>query len=130
MTDAFRKSQAAASRGLMIAATCMFPMIVLADWLAGSTAVVAPALSAAFLALGWASQRLDPQNARYGSSIAIIGQAIAVTSAFAGHPWQVDMHMTFFAALAAIVLLVDVKAIIVATGLIVVHHLLVWSCRR
>lgn len=123
MTDEFRKSQATASRGLILASTCMFPVVVLVAWLADTSLVVAPGLSAAFIALGWASLRLDPQNARYGSSIAIIGQAIAATSALAGQSWQVDMHMTFFAALAALVLLVDVKAIVVATGLIVLHHL-------
>ena len=125
MTDDFRKSQATASRGLMLVATGMFPVISLVAWLADTGLVVAPGLSAAFIALGWASQRIDAQNARYGSGIAIIGQAIAVTSALAGHPWQVDMHMTFFAALAALVLLVDVRAIVVATGLIVIHHLTV-----
>jgi methyl-accepting chemotaxis protein len=123
MTDSFSISQATASRGLVVASTCMLPIIVLAAWLANTNPVVASSLSAAFIALGWVSQRLDAQNARYGSSIAIVGQAIAVTSALAGHPWQVDMHMTFFAGLAALVLLVDVKAIIVATGLIVLHHL-------
>jgi methyl-accepting chemotaxis protein len=123
MTDSFSISQATASRGLVVASTCMLPIIVLAALLANTNPVVASSLSAAFIALGWVSQRLDAQNARYGSSIAIVGQAIAVTSALAGHPWQVDMHMTFFAGLAALVLLVDVKAIIVATGLIVLHHL-------
>ncbi len=125
MTDAFRNSQATANRGLILASTVMFPIIVLVTWLADTSLVVAPGLSATFIALGWASQRLDAQNARYGSSIAIIGQAIAITSALAGNPWQVDMHMTFFAALAALVLLVDVKAIVVATGVIVLHHLTV-----
>lgn len=123
MTDAFRNSQATACRGLVLASTCMLPIILLASWLAGTSLVVAPGLSAAFIALGWASLRLDAQNARYGAGIAIIGQAIAITGALAGHPWQVDMHMTFFAALATLVLLVDVKAILVATGVIVVHHL-------
>lgn len=123
MTDAFHQSQAAACRGLLVVSTCMVPVIVLVAWLAETSLVVAPGLSVAFIALGWASQHLDPQNARYGASIAIIGQAIAVTSAFAGHPWQVDMHMTFFAALAALVLLVDARAIVVATALIVLHHL-------
>lgn len=125
MTDEFRKSQATACMGLLAVSTCSFPITLLVTWLSGANLFLAPGLSAAFIAIGWASQRLDPQNARYGSSVALIGQAIAITSALAGQPWQVDMHMTFFAALAALVLLVDVKAIVVATGLIVLHHLAV-----
>ncbi|MEP3053702.1 hypothetical protein [Ascidiaceihabitans sp.] len=31
----------------------------------------------------------------------LVGQAVAFTTAFAGHAWQVDTHMLFFALLAA-----------------------------
>lgn len=123
MKNALLESQRTASRALVIASSSMLPIIGLAAWIADAAPLVGFGLSAAFTAIGWASQRLDPQNARYGASIAMIGQAIAVTSAFSGHSWQVDMHMSFFAALATLVLLIDYRAILLATGLIVVHHL-------
>ncbi|MET0374737.1 MAG: methyl-accepting chemotaxis protein [Rhizorhabdus sp.] len=44
--------------------------------------------------------------------------------AFRGHGWQMDMHMYFFVALAALSLLCDWRPILLAAGLIAVHHLL------
>ncbi|MHA6722587.1 methyl-accepting chemotaxis protein [Sphingomonas sp. RS2018] len=40
-----------------------------------------------------------------------------------GHPWQMDAHMFFFVALAALSLLGDWRPILLATLLIAVHHL-------
>ncbi len=39
-------------------------------------------------------------------------------------PWQGDMHMYFFVALASLVILCDIWAIIPAAALVAVHHLL------
>ena len=44
--------------------------------------------------------------------------------AFRGHPWQMDMHMYFFVALAALTVLCDWRPLLLATGLIAIHHLL------
>lgn len=125
MSDAFHQSQTTACRLLLLAATSLLPVVLLGAWLAGGNLVVALCISAAFLALGWASHRSSPAAARLGASFAVIGQAIAITAVFSGHPWQIDMHMIFFAALASLVLLVDVRAILAATAVIVVHHLAV-----
>ena len=43
---------------------------------------------------------------------------------FEGHPWQMDLHMYFFAALAALAVLCDTRAILAGAGLIAAHHLL------
>ncbi|HEX7855403.1 MAG TPA: methyl-accepting chemotaxis protein [Sphingobium sp.] len=43
---------------------------------------------------------------------------------FDGHPWQMDMHMYFFATLAALTVLCDRRAIIVAVVVTAAHHLL------
>ena len=85
-------------------------------WLAGG-------ISAAFSGAALAALPAGGAVARIAAAQAIIGQSIALTAAFAGHPWQVDMHMTFFAALAFVVPLVDIAAILCATATIVVHHL-------
>ncbi|KKC26304.1 methyl-accepting chemotaxis protein [Sphingomonas sp. SRS2] len=44
--------------------------------------------------------------------------------AFRGHSWQMDMHMYFFVALAALSLLCDWRPMLLATLLIALHHLL------
>ncbi|MBX9797770.1 methyl-accepting chemotaxis protein [Sphingomonas sp.] len=43
--------------------------------------------------------------------------------AMAGHPWQADMHMPFFAVIAALVILCDWRTILAATLVTAVHHL-------
>ncbi|WP_294339030.1 methyl-accepting chemotaxis protein [uncultured Sphingomonas sp.] len=40
-----------------------------------------------------------------------------------GHPWQMDAHMFFFVAMAALVVLGDWRAIAMATVLTAIHHL-------
>lgn len=40
-----------------------------------------------------------------------------------GHPWQMDAHMFFFVAMAALVLLGDWRPIALATGLTALHHI-------
>ena len=107
---------------LMIGASAMLPIVLVASHLNGN-GLMAPVLSALFLALGWVATRRGGLHARLGVSFAVIGQPIALTTAFAGHAWQLDMHMAFFAALATLILLVDIRPVIAATGLIVVHHL-------
>ena len=39
------------------------------------------------------------------------------------HPWQMDAHMFFFVGLAALTVLCDWRAILLASGLIAAHHL-------
>jgi methyl-accepting chemotaxis protein len=40
-----------------------------------------------------------------------------------GHPWQMDMHMTFFAAVAMLLILCDWRPILAGTLVTAVHHL-------
>ena len=80
-------------------------------------------ISLAFIALGALSARVQGTFAEMGAAAALIGQAIALTTAFQGHSWQLDSHMLFFALMATLVVLVDVRALIAAATLVVVHHL-------
>ena len=40
-----------------------------------------------------------------------------------GHPWQIDLHMTYFAVLAVLMIYCDWKVILAATATVAVHHL-------
>ena len=42
---------------------------------------------------------------------------------FEGHPWQADMHMQFFAALAILAIYCNWRAIMCFTAIVAVHHL-------
>lgn len=81
------------------------------------------ATSLVFLVFGGAMARSRPNLAPVGAAIALIGQAIAFTAAFQGHPWQLDSHMMFYALLACLVSLRSIAALLVGTAIIALHHL-------
>lgn len=60
---------------------------------------------------------------RYTASAGIVLMAGLLVYVFRGHPWQIDAHMYFFAALASTLLVCDWRAVIVAAGVTAVHHL-------
>ncbi|MEO0903145.1 MAG: methyl-accepting chemotaxis protein [Pseudomonadota bacterium] len=77
------------------------------------------------LALGFAVNAVSLFSAGlrdYVVSFCFIGHCILLTSALTGHPWQIDSHMLFFAALAIISTLGNPKALIFATVLVALHH--------
>lgn len=114
--------RAEASRRLLIGSALLFPLVGLGG-LAAGTGPMAMLLSLAFLGLGWLGRFCNPAEARIATALAVIGQPIALTAALAGHPWQIDVHMVFFVAMAVLVALSDVRALLAAAGLVVVHHL-------
>ena len=65
----------------------------------------------------------NTQAFRYTVVSALMAEVMALVIASRGSPLQVDMHMAFFAALAIAALMYDVKAIIVGTALVAVHHI-------
>jgi methyl-accepting chemotaxis protein len=85
--------------------------------------VVASALMNVLPTLLARQRRYDLQVATvFGVSAAV--QPALLVYLLAGHPWQMEGHMYFFAGLAALTLLCDWRPIAVATGVIAVHHLL------
>ena len=60
---------------------------------------------------------------RYSVAVTYIIQIGLMVYVFSGHPWQVDVHMYFFAGLAIVAVLCCWRTIIVATVAIAVHHL-------
>ncbi|HVI33445.1 methyl-accepting chemotaxis protein [Phenylobacterium sp.] len=61
--------------------------------------------------------------ARLIMPMALMSQVSLLVAAFAGHPWQIDMHMAYFAALAVIIVYCDWRAIASGAALVAVHHL-------
>ena len=56
-------------------------------------------------------------------SVALMSGVSMITWQFEGHPWQIDMHMYFFAALACIVAYCDYRPIVAATVAVALHHI-------
>lgn len=51
-------------------------------------------------------------------------QTSILLGVFSGHPWQLDIHMLFFAVLAGISMMVDWRPILLSTTFVALHHLL------
>ena len=114
-------------RGIVIIAWAMLALFAIIGWSAkvdGTTGV---------LLVGALVNILPTRAALHGRHDAatrlIVGTLAAIYPAFAvfllrGHPWQMDAHMYFFAALAGLAVLVDWRPIVLAAGLIALHHLL------
>ena len=60
----------------------------------------------------------DPASAatRIVSGVALVGMAALLLVAFAGHPWQIDLHMYFFACLAMLAGWCDWRVILAAAA--------------
>ena len=57
------------------------------------------------------------------SSILLMALVSTVVAGLAGHQYQIDMHMAYFAALAVIVIYCDWRAIVGGAATVAVHHL-------
>ena len=60
--------------------------------------------------------------ARLSASAALLGEVMLITASLAGHAWQLDSHMIYFAAMAVLVTLVDPVALVLAAGLVAIQH--------
>jgi methyl-accepting chemotaxis protein len=56
-------------------------------------------------------------------SVALMGDVSMLVSQLSGHPWQIDLHMYFFASLACLVAYCDYRPIIAGTVAVALHHL-------
>ena len=99
------------------------PVSPIVGWLVGNAFLPLLLVAVLFASLGSLAVRFLPAIAPTLVSQAIVGQAIVFTASLAGHAWQVDSHMVYFAVLASVMVLNDKHAVIVAAATIVVHHL-------
>lgn len=61
--------------------------------------------------------------ARYAAAVLLVAEPALLLILFAGHPWQMDMHMYFFAIMALNIAWFDRGTILVSSLLIALHHL-------
>ncbi|MFY9292891.1 MAG: methyl-accepting chemotaxis protein [Methylorubrum rhodinum] len=120
--DRLRRS---ASRGLIGLIWLHVPLIAgIALWRGGA------ALAEGLMALGLAAAatatwRLKGEvlATRLTVAVALIGMVALLLQAMAGHPWQLDLHMYFFAALAVLSVYCDWRVLVAAAGATALHHL-------
>ncbi|MBY6093093.1 methyl-accepting chemotaxis protein [Maritimibacter alkaliphilus] len=119
----FLTAQARATQRVAWAAAALAPVGPVAALLVGNEPL--PILLFALLAGGLAlyGARAGGATGRQLVALGLVAQAMAFTAALAGHLWQLDSHMLFFALLAITMAMADASVIIVAAGVIAVHHL-------
>ena len=86
-------------------------------------AALAGAVLAGAYHLAWWRSGIAPAT-RYLSAVALVGEPALLLYLLSGHPWQMDMHMYFFAMLALTIAWCDRRAIMVAAAAIALHHTL------
>jgi len=64
------------------------------------------------------------ESSRQTIGVALVGMVMLLVYGLDGHPWQIDMHMYFFAALAMLTAFCDWKVLIVSAAMVALHHLL------
>ncbi|WP_316198940.1 methyl-accepting chemotaxis protein [Bradyrhizobium sp. SZCCHNS2002] len=89
------------------------------DWLL-PTIFIAVLASAA--TLSWRSAG-DVLSTQLTVAVALMGSASVLIYQMSGHPWQIDMHMYFFAALACLVAYCDYRPVLAGTIAVALHHL-------
>jgi len=89
--------------------------------------ILVPAAMIAVLAAAntasWYIGRGDTQS-RYTTAVAVVLSVAVLVYQMGGHPWQIDMHMYFFAALAILVVQADGRALLLAAAVVAAHHLI------
>jgi two-component system, sensor histidine kinase and response regulator len=87
----------------------------------GTPLVIAFLLALAYQ-LSWWRWGIGPTT-RYVSAVALMGEPALLVYMLQGNPWQLDMHMYFFAALALLIAWCDWWTVAIASVAILLHHL-------
>ncbi|WP_304165913.1 methyl-accepting chemotaxis protein [Phenylobacterium aquaticum] len=65
----------------------------------------------------------DAPATRMSVAVALMGSVSLLVGGMAGRPWQVDLHMAYFAALASLILYCDWSAVAAGALAVGAHHL-------
>lgn len=111
---------------ILAAYICLhLPVIALLEWLVGgglgALSVIALILAVAVAIFTAMSTGTSLQ---LFLSAALMLMIALIVAAMEGNPWQIDIHMYFFAALAMLTAFCDWRAILTGTITIALHHLL------
>ncbi len=111
----------------VLAATCVLALLVIGAGTAFAETGALPlilALAVGAIPLALVAQGRADGGTRLAMASAIAAFPMIVLYQWSGHPFMVDIHMTFFAALAMLAAMADWRPVILAAGLTAVHHLL------
>ncbi|WP_054140765.1 methyl-accepting chemotaxis protein [Bosea sp. AAP35] len=102
------------------------PMVSVAAIISDNSVIglsVAALLLAAVATICWRLSR-GAGGIRMTLSVCLMVTISLLVAALDGHAWQTDMHMAYFAALAMLIVFCDWRAIVAATVVVAVHHVM------
>ncbi|WP_313388059.1 methyl-accepting chemotaxis protein [Rhodospirillum rubrum] len=101
-------------------------LVAVAGLITGAAMLAGLAVSALFAAIPVALIFLagDSPASRSAIGVGLVIQVAVLVFMFRGHPWQIDIHLYFFAVLAILVVLCDARVILAAALTIAAHHLI------
>lgn len=111
----------------LLAATCLLAILVIGAGAAFAETGVLPlilALAVGAIPVALVAQGHADSGTRLAMGSAVAAYPMILLYQWSGHPFMVDIHMTFFAALAMLAAMADWRPVILAAGLTAVHHLL------
>ncbi|WP_425072025.1 methyl-accepting chemotaxis protein [Sagittula sp. S175] len=125
MTDNLASTESARANSLRLIGylnLCMTPVPALGAWLVGLSPWPYLVISLLIAAVTIGLQTRGGGIARVAVSLGAMGQLPLLTAALAGHSWQLDTHLIYFAVLAVLVILQDQRALLAASGIVILHH--------
>lgn len=108
---------------LALGSIALVPVSLGAAMLAQTPLLIVGAMAAFFAIVALTGAKMQTVHGRIFVALGLVGQAICITAALSGHPWQIDSHMIFFAVLAVCMVMSEPIVILVAAGAIAAHHL-------
>lgn len=117
--------RATTSKILLVALWLHVPLAVVVGVTLGSgwwVPAIFMAAMASVATISWSAAGNGPSTQMI-VAVALMSGVSMLVFQFAGHPWQVDMHMYFFAALACLVAYCDYRPIVAGTVAVALHHL-------
>src|ERR1700761_9208519 len=113
------------SKALIVVLWLHVPVSIVVGLVIGggwSMPVTLMAIMAGAATLSWRASG-NELSTRLVFAVALRGEVLVFPSQFAGHAWQADTHMYFFAALASLVAYCDYRPIVISAIAISLHHL-------
>ena len=120
--DSLRKT---ASHALLVLLWIHVPLAASIGLLRGQEWVLPTVMMAVLAGAATLSWRVsgDAPATRLTIAVALMGGVSILVYQLAGHPWQPDMHMYFFAALATLAAYCDYRPIAIGAVAVALHHL-------
>jgi len=112
--------------GLVVAAcSALLTLAAGTAWLTFGQGLIATGVAVALtVGLGILSGRTGASAvARMAQGVGLMAQVSLLVAICNGHLWQIDMHMSYFAALGVLAIFADWTVILVAAATVALHHL-------